>query len=234
MYKGLKVCALIAAAGKSRRMGGKINKQLILLDGIPVLARTLKVFDEADIIDNIVVVSAVSDIEYYTENIINKYGTKKVINVIAGGAKRQQSIMNGLCALSGACDIVAVHDGARPFVTASIINRSVEEAYLYGAAACGVNVKDTIKVIDSDSFIKETPDRNTIYAVQTPQTFWYDLLYEAHKKAIEEGFQGTDDTVLVERQGVKVKLFLGSYENIKITTPEDIFVAEAILKHKHL
>lgn len=232
MYKGLKVCAVIAAAGKSRRMGGGINKQLIMIKDMPVLAHTLKAFDSADIIDGIILVAGQDDGEDCRENVIKKYGIDKIKAIVQGGDERQQSVKSGLDAALGVCDIVVVHDGARPFVTKDIIYKSVEEAYEFGAAVCAVPVKDTIKVSRDGEFISNSIDRNTLYAVQTPQTFRFDLLYKAHNKAAEDSFLGTDDTVLVERIGIRVKIFEGSYENIKITTPEDIYIAESILEQR--
>lgn len=232
MYRGLRVSAVIVAAGKGRRMGGGINKQFMEIDGIPVIARTLMAFDCVEALDGIVLVVEESKMNYFAENIIKKYDMGKDIRLVAGGEERQQSVLNGLNAIKGICDIVIIHDGARPFVTGEMIERSMEEAYINGAAACAVKVKDTIKVSDSNGFIRCNPERDNLYAVQTPQTFKYDVIYDAHVQALREDFKGTDDTVLVSRTGVKVKLIEGSYENIKITTPEDIFMAEAVLKYR--
>lgn len=230
MYKGLSVGVIIAAAGRGRRMG--LNKQFIIIQDMPVLAHTLKTFNSLELVNSIVLVTGAEDIEYCSGNIIDKYKLNKVTEIIEGGSERQYSIVNGINALKGKCEIVVTHDGARPFVTPAIIERSVEEAYVYGAAACAVPVKDTIKIADDLNFALETPDRSRLFAVQTPQTFMFDIIYRAHMKALEDGFKGTDDTMLVERLGMKIKLFEGSYENIKITTPEDVYIAEAIMKFK--
>lgn len=230
MYKGLAVGVIIAAAGKGRRMG--LNKQFAVIQGMPVLAHTLKKFDCLELVDGIVLVIGAEDIEYCSRFIIEKYKVSKVAEIIAGGSERQDSILNGINALKGKCEIVVTHDGARPLVAPGIIERSIEEAFAYGAAACAVPVKDTIKIADAFNFSVETPDRTRLFAVQTPQTFKFDILFKAHMKALEDRFNGTDDTMLVERLGMKIKLFEGSYENIKITTPEDIYIAEAIMKFR--
>ena len=232
MYRGLKVGAVIVAAGKGKRMGRSINKQFLKIDNIPVLARTLLTFSNIAMIDNIVVVVDKDEVEHCRKDIINEYDINRVLDIMPGGKERQNSVLNGLKVLKDRCDIVVTHDGARPLVNTDTIVQSIRYAYMYGAAVCGAPVKDTIKILCHDDFIVGTPDRSKLYAVQTPQTFKFDLLYKAHKLAIEEGFTGTDDTVLVERMGVRVKLFSGSYENIKITCPEDIYLAEAILKHR--
>lgn len=233
MYKGLRICAIVVAGGKGKRMGADVNKQYLIIHGRPILAHTLSVFDSIDLVDDVIVVTGEHEIEHCRENVVLGYGIKKVSNIVAGGSERQYSVLNGLRALEGLCDIVIVHDGARPFVTPDIIEKSVEEAFINSAAACAVSVKDTIKIADCNGFITATPDRSLLYAVQTPQTFMYTLLYNSHLAAVNEGFLGTDDTVLVERSGTRVKLFEGSYENIKITTPEDIYIAEAIIEYRH-
>jgi 2-C-methyl-D-erythritol 4-phosphate cytidylyltransferase len=231
MYNNFKVGAVVVSAGRSRRMGN-INKQFLMIGGKPVLSHTLALFESMPVVDFIVLVAGSGEVDNYREGIIDRYGISKVKYIVEGGEERQHSVRNGLEAIGGMCDIVIIHDGARPFADPCIIEKSVLEASEYGAAACGVPVKDTIKVRGSDGFITGSPDRSTLYAVQTPQTFRYQILYDAHKKALEEGFLGTDDTVLVERMGMKVRLFEGSYENIKITTFEDIYAAEAILRYR--
>ncbi|HBM80316.1 MAG: 2-C-methyl-D-erythritol 4-phosphate cytidylyltransferase [Clostridiales bacterium] len=232
MYKNLRVGAIIAAAGKSSRMGN-INKLFIKLGRREILAEVLNVFSSTSCIDSIVIVCGEDTVDRCRKDIVEKYSISKVSKIIPGGAERQFSVLKGLIALYGMCDIVLIHDGARPFVREETIKKSVEEAYIYGAAACAVPVKDTIKIVDSDKFTLNTPDRNKVYAVQTPQAFKYNIIYDAHIKAKKSGFIGTDDTMLVERAGSRVKLFEGSYDNIKITTPDDIYIAEAIIKHRN-
>lgn len=232
MYKDSRIAAIVVAAGKSLRMRPYKNKQYIVIDNRPLLAHTLEVFERVSMIDSIMLVVAKDDMDYCRNNVINKYGIKKVIDIVPGGRERQHSMSNGLKALEGTCDIIVTHDGARPLVTPGIIEESIRQAYMYGAAACAVPVKDTIKVVDSDCFTADTPDRSKLFAVQTPQTFRYNLLLKAHISALEENFLGTDDTTLVERIGTRVKLFEGNYDNIKVTTPEDLYTVESILKYR--
>lgn len=230
MYKGLRIGAIIVAAGKGKRMDSDVNKQYLFVRDKPILAHTLQVFDTVEEIDDIVLVVGEDDLDYCRENIVSRYKIRKVKEYAIGGRERQHSMINGLNVLKDICQIVVTHDGARPLVSTDIIKNSIYEAYIYGAAACAVPVKDTIKLVDDGNFVVSTPDRSGLYAVQTPQTFKTDILYRAHMSAIDNDFLGTDDTMLVERMGERVKLFNGSYENIKITTPEDVYIAEAIIK----
>lgn len=229
MYKGLRVCAIIAAAGKGRRMESKVEKQYLMLKDKPLLVHTLEVFSCCDAVDDIVIVTGSDHVKYCEKDIVSKYNIKKVLNITAGGKERQESVKNGLEVIKEFCDIVIIHDGARPFVTSEIINRSIANAYEFGAAACAVLVKDTIKMSDDNGFVAKTLDRSKLYAIQTPQSFMFDIIYDAHKKAEDTGFIGTDDTVLAEMCGRRVKLFEGSYENIKVTTREDLYFGEAII-----
>ncbi|CDF58924.1 2-C-methyl-D-erythritol 4-phosphate cytidylyltransferase [Thermobrachium celere] len=222
------VTALIVAAGKGKRMGLGYNKQYLLLDGKEVIARTLDVFDGLDFIDNIVVVVAEDEVDYFKKNIIEKYGYKKVTKIVKGGSERQDSVYNGLVNCCNS-DIVLIHDGARPFVKREHILKSIEMAKKYGASAVAVKVKDTVKYVQGE-FFEKTLDRNFIYLIQTPQTFKYELIIKAHEFAKENGVIATDDTSLLECLGYKVRVVEGSYDNIKITTPEDIQLAQLILK----
>lgn len=219
---------VIVAAGKGTRMNMDINKQYIEIANKPVLARTIQVFEDCELIKEIILVVNQQDILYCKHNIIDYYGFNKVKSLVAGGSERQASVYNGLLDVDKTCEIVLIHDGARPFVGTNCIIDSIEAAIEYGASCVAVPVKDTIKVAGKDGFIKETLERSTLWAIQTPQVFRHDLVLNAHKKAFEEGFVGTDDAVLVERTGVQVKLVMGSYENIKITTIEDLRIGEAI------
>lgn len=219
---------VVVAAGKGSRMNLDINKQYVEVAGKPVVARTIQAFEDCEAIDEIVIVVNKMDLLYCKQNVIDVYDFKKVKSLVAGGDERQKSVYNGLKEISENCDIVLIHDGARPFINEESILGSIEAAKEFGAAGVGVPVKDTIKVADEEGNIKETLNRSLLWAIQTPQTFRYPLVMEAHRKAEEEGFSGTDDSVLVERLGVKVKLVKGSYNNIKITTQEDLIAAEAI------
>jgi 2-C-methyl-D-erythritol 4-phosphate cytidylyltransferase len=219
---------IILAAGKGRRMGESINKQYLNINGYPVLYYTLKAFSKSNDIDEIIVVVAKGEVDYCKEEVIEKYNFSKVKDIVVGGTERQNSVLNGLIAVSN-CDIVLIHDGARPFITDSIIGNAIDYANLYGSAACGVIPKDTIKIKDSKGFSLETPQRETLFCVQTPQAFKYDLILDCHKKIHEDGINVTDDTMVVERYGNKVYLYEGSYNNIKITTPEDLELGRQIL-----
>ncbi len=224
-----KNCAIILAAGKGNRMGEPINKQYINIKGYPILYYTLKAFTQCDCIDEIIVVVAENEKDYCRESIIKKYNFSKVKDVVIGGKDRQDSVLNGLKSLTN-CEIVLIHDGARPFITESIIRSAVVYADLYGSAACGVKPKDTIKIKDSSGFSVQTPDREMLFCVQTPQSFKYDIILDCHKKINEEGIKVTDDTMVVERYGNKVYLYEGSYNNIKVTTPEDLWISRQILE----
>lgn len=232
MYKNYFVSVIIAAAGMSNRMGSKINKQFIAIDNKPILAHTLEKFDKCKYIDEIIVVSKEEEVEYCRKEIVKKYGFKKVTNIVRGGKERQDSIYNGIMALNEKTDIVLTHDGARPFVRPESIEAGILGVVEYGACVIGVPVKDTIKVIDSNKVVHHTPKRDLLWAAQTPQCFWTHLLKEGYEYAIDEGIVGTDDSSLVERIGQPIKMIMGSYDNIKITTPEDLIIADSFIKDR--
>lgn len=224
--------AMIVAAGKGTRMGANINKQFINIKGKPVIYYSLKTFNDSDNIDKIIIVAAENEINYMKNEIVNRYCFNKVEAVVAGGAQRNQSVYNGLKAIGNECEFVLIHDGARPFVNSRTISDGLKYAELYGACTCGVRPKDTIKVINSGGFSVSTPDRSELFAVQTPQCFRYSLIMDCHERIRKENVQVTDDTMVVEAFGCRVYTYEGSYENIKITTPDDIILAEAILEGK--
>ncbi|HHV83369.1 MAG TPA: 2-C-methyl-D-erythritol 4-phosphate cytidylyltransferase [Tepidanaerobacter syntrophicus] len=224
----MQVCAVIAAGGQGKRMNSNVSKQFLTIKGHPILYYTLNKFEKMKILNEIILVVPPADVKYTKEQIIKKYGFKKTI-IVEGGKERQDSVYNGLKALPKDADIVVIHDGVRPFIPVKIIENSIEAAAECDAVGVAVPVKDTIKVVDDKSVVKTTPDRKALWAIQTPQTFKYDVIMKAYEKAMEDGFYGTDDTVLVERMGLPVKIIEGSYENIKITTPEDIIFAEAFV-----
>src|SRR5690554_1129793 len=234
MYKGNFVSVIIAAAGMSNRMGSKINKQFIVIDNKPILAHTIEKFEACKYVDEIIVVSKEQEVEYCRKEIVRKYGYRKVTNIIKGGKERQDSIYNGIMALNERTDIVLTHDGARPFVRMESIISGIEGAAEYGACVIGVPLKDTIKVVADQNEVHHTPNRALLWAAQTPQCFQIDLLKEGYEYAISEGILGTDDSSLVEKKGYPVKMIMGTYDNIKITTPEDLVVAESIAKDKTL
>lgn len=224
-----KVSAIIVAAGKGSRMNTSINKQYLLINDKPVLAHTIEAFEKSGCISEIIVVINKNDKDFFIDSIMKPYSYKKITAVAEGGEDRQASVFNGLCHVSPESDIVVVHDGARPLVTTDIILRSVDAAIKYGAACVGVPVKDTIKKVDKDLYVEYTPERSMLWTIQTPQTFRKNILVEAHKNASTDGFRGTDDSVLAERLGYRVRMVTGSYYNIKITTVEDLAFAETIL-----
>lgn len=220
------VCAVIVAAGSSRRMGGE-NKLLLEIDGVPVLARTLSAFQKCAAIRDIVLVCREQDIMPYTE-LAKAFSIDKLCTVTRGGETRTESVLAGITAAPENAVLVAVHDGARPLVSEAVITEAVTTAAEYGAAAPVVPVKDSIKRIE-DGNIAADVARNTLAAVQTPQVFRKDLLRRALTSTAERGYSFTDDCAAVESLGTIVKATHGSYQNIKITTPEDILVAEALL-----
>ena len=222
----LKYCgAVIVAAGTASRMGG-IDKVMAELDGEPMILRTVRAFETCDAIKEIVVVTR-EDLILPIMRMLA--GMPKVQAVICGGASRQESVQLGLNALSNKVKLVAVQDGARPLITHAVIDRAVRAAHTYGAAAPAIPVKDTIKVVRG-GIAKETPDRATLQAVQTPQVFDFDLLRGALKKAREDGAEVTDDCSAVERLGMSIKIVEGDECNIKVTTPMDLKIAKLLLE----
>lgn len=216
---------VIVAAGNATRMGG-IDKTMALINGEPVIARTVRAFQNCDAIKEIVVVTR-SDLIIPVSDLCHPFS--KVTAVVVGGENRVASVQNGLNALSSKVHLVAVHDGARPLVSFEVIDRTVRAAHTYGAAAPGVPVKDTIKVV-AGGVVTSTPDRKTLQAVQTPQVFDFDLLRGALKKAVEKGWEITDDCSAVEMLGMRVRMVEGDEKNIKITTPMDLKIAEMLLE----
>lgn len=219
--------ALIVAAGSGSRMKSDKNKQLVELKGVPVIVRTLLAFENNAYIDNIITVARSEDIDVF-KSLIEEYGIKKVSDVVPGGDCRRESVACGL-ELVGDDDIVLIHDGARPLISGETISKIIEALGDNRAAACGVRVKDTIKVVDPDNIIVSTPDRDKLIAIQTPQAFRAADIKRLHAKARRDNIDVTDDCALAEADGIKVKVITGDYRNIKITTPEDIKLAEAYL-----
>ena len=224
----LKTCgAVIVAAGTASRMGG-IDKVMAQLKGEPMIARTVRTFQECDAVSEIVIVTR-EDLIIPITNLCREM--PKVKAVVAGGSSRQKSVGLGLNALSRNVKLAAVHDGARPLITWQVIDRTVRAANSYGAAAPAIPVKDTIKVVEGRA-VKNTPDRATLFAVQTPQVFDFDLLRGALKKAEATGAAVTDDCSAVELMGMSVKIVEGDERNIKVTTPMDLKIAEMLLEEE--
>ena len=215
----MKIAVIIAAGGSGKRMGRP--KQFLPLAGKAVVEWTIEVFRKIKVVGQIVLAVPEDDLER-AKNL--------GVTVVAGGEERGDSVKNGLKAVAFDTDIVMIHDGARPLITPDIIEKAISEAKEYGAAVVGVPVKDTIKRVGDDLIIKDTVDRQALWSAQTPQVFKYEIITRAYAK---KG-SATDDAKLVEDLGIKVKMVMGSYENIKITTPEDLIVAEAILRSRNV
>ena len=219
-----KVGAVIVAAGNSTRMGG-LDKTFAPVLGMPLVVHTIDQFESSSLVHQIVLVVAKDSVGRARE-LIQHRAYSKVTNVCVGGRRRQDSVRSGLEALSS-CEWVMVHDGARPCLDEAILQRGLEAAFRYGSAIAGVPVKDTIKMVSPHQIVEKTPDRSLLWAAQTPQVFRYPMLLDAHR-ALNQDF--TDDAAMIESLGHSVKMYLGSYENIKVTTSDDLVIAEAFLK----
>lgn len=221
------VSAIILAGGKGKRMGYEISKQYLQVKGKPLLYYTLKKFIDCESINHITLVLPKDEIEYCKTEVLEKY-LLNVDNIVVGGSERQDSVLNALESIENT-DIVLIHDGARAFVSNKIIEQGIEFAKKYGAAAPGVTPKDTIKVKNKECFSIETPNRSNLVAIQTPQVFRFDTILECHRKVKKDNIVVTDDTMVVEMYGNKVYLYNGDYTNIKITTPDDLILAERLV-----
>ncbi|HCT63756.1 MAG TPA: 2-C-methyl-D-erythritol 4-phosphate cytidylyltransferase [Lachnospiraceae bacterium] len=217
--------AVIVAAGSGKRMGGDISKQFLILGEKPIIVHTVKKFEEIKEIEEIVLVTAKPYIQY-VEGLKIEYGWKKV-TVVEGGKERYNSVLKGIYELRDDTEIVLIHDGVRPFVTEKNILDVVKKADATGACILAVPVKDTIKAVDENGMVVSTPDRNTLWSVQTPQGFRLDLLKKAYK-SIENFETITDDAMVMEKAGYNVAVVMGSYQNIKITTPDDLVIGNAM------
>lgn len=226
-----KYTAIVLAAGSGKRMNSKVHKQYLIIQDRPVLYYSLKAFEDSAV-DEIVLVVGKGEEKFCRKEIVDKYGISKVKAIVEGGKERYHSVFEGLKQTSDA-DYVLIHDGARPFVNQDIIRRCMQEVQKYQACVVGMPVKDTIKIADEEGYAKQTPDRKNVWMIQTPQTFSYALIYEAYEEMLKtEDTAITDDAMVLERiKGKKSKLIEGSYRNIKITTPEDLLIANVYLQH---
>ena len=226
-----KYAAIVLAAGSGKRMNSKVHKQYLIIQDRPVLYYSLKAFEDSAV-DEIVLVVGKGEEKFCRKEIVDKYGISKVKAIVEGGKERYHSVFEGLKQTSDA-DYVLIHDGARPFVNQDIIRRCMQEVQKYQACVVGMPVKDTIKIADEEGYAKQTPDRKNVWMIQTPQTFSYALIYEAYEEMLKtEDTAITDDAMVLERiKGKKSKLIEGSYRNIKITTPEDLLIANVYLQH---
>jgi len=219
---------VIPAAGQGKRMGAGCNKQFLHLLGQPILAHTVRIFQESSFVSEIVIVGAESDLHIIKE-LVYHHELDKVVAIIQGGAHRQDSVCAGVRALSPTIQRVVVHDGARPLLALQAFHRFLVETEAFSAAIMGIQIKDTVKRVDRSGRVIETPPRAHLRAVQTPQIFDRGILEEAHYEAAAMGYYGTDDAALLERMGYPVQVVEGSQENIKVTTPDDLWLAERIL-----
>ena len=232
----MKTTAIVLAGGSGKRMNSTVKKQFLMLKDKPLLYYSLKAFEDS-FIDSVILVASGEDMEYCRKEIVQKYHFNKVKKIVEGGKERYHSVINGVMA-APVCDYIFIHDGARPFITGSILERLFEEVKISKACVAGMPVKDTIKIADSQGYIETTPKRDLVWMIQTPQVFSYELIYRAYdilqkeeSWLLNEGISITDDAMVVETLlGEKVKLVEGSYRNIKITTPEDLSVAEGFLQ----
>jgi len=226
----MKVAAIIPAAGKGKRMGHTAPKHFMHLEGKPILAYTLEAFEKCPAIDYVLMVVRSGEEEYCLSEVVERYGFKKVLRIVIGGEKRQDSVYRGIKELDKDTDIVVVHDGVRPFVSPDLISETIRLAMYVDGVVAALPVKDTLKEVSEEGLIKGTPHRESMWYAQTPQTFKKRVLEEAFVRAYNDNFYGTDESSLVERVGGKVRIIEGSPENIKITTKEDLLHAELILR----
>lgn len=226
-----KSIVLIPAAGVGKRMGVTINKQYLLLNGLPIVARTIAVFEQSPLIDAIYLVIPEEEIPYCQEHVVDACGFKKIAAIVPGGRERQNSVINGLRAMRervSDTDVVLIHDGVRPLVTETMVADAITAARLHDGAVVAVPVKDTIKIV-CNGIIQNTPPRENLWQAQTPQAFRFDKIFKAHLSAEADGFSATDDASLLERDGGDLRIILGDYRNIKITTPEDLTLVIAFI-----
>lgn len=232
--------AIVLAGGQGKRMGTKIQKQYLDISGKPLIYYSLHVFEQSQIIDEVVLVVGSGQVDYVRENVVEFYHFTKVSCIVEGGKERYDSVWSGLKAMKERRDVqkekefVFIHDCARPFVDEEMLKRAYESVEKYSACVVGVPSKDTVKLSDDKGYAADTPDRSRVWIVQTPQVFEKDLIIEAYSRfMMEDCIQATDDAMVVEREmDIPVKLIMGSYENIKVTTAEDLDIAEIFVKRK--
>ena len=223
------VVAVVPAAGRGARMGGDTPKQYLTLGGLPLLVHSLRILDSVDSIADIIVVVPEADRQFCETELVRPFDIKKVSKVVAGGRRRQDSVRNGLAAVSGSADFIVVHDGVRPFITKDIVTRAVETGIHTGASVVAMAMPDTVKHVDAAGMVQKTLKREELWLVQTPQVFRYGWLTEAHRLAEEQNLDVTDDAALIEKLGYPVTVVQGSSLNIKITKPDDLALGEAII-----
>jgi len=225
------IFAVIVAGGKGERMQADIRKQYLMLDGISILARTVLSFAEIPVFDTVYLVIPETDFDFCTRHILTDIHGKIPVQMVKGGSSRQESVYNGLSAITEPDSVVAIHDGVRPFVPVRQTEEAISWAVNDGGCILGIPAVDTLKNVDNNGYIVDTQHRSGVWQAQTPQIFQYPLIKKAHDDALLTGFIGTDDASLVENIGKRVKMLYGSPYNIKITQPEDLIIAQGILNH---
>lgn len=226
------ISAIVLAGGVGKRMGSDVSKQYLEIGGKPVLYYSVEAFDRHPAIDEIVIVIRSGDEELFERELFSKYRFRKSIKIVRGGAERSDSVKNGLSILDSSSEMVLIHDGVRPFLDSRIIDENISVCRELGACITAVASKDTVKIVDNSLEVVETPDRSKVFLAQTPQTFKVETIKKALEFAESQGILVTDDSMAVEAMGVKVKVVEGCYENIKLTTPEDMEIGEIIARKR--
>jgi 2-C-methyl-D-erythritol 4-phosphate cytidylyltransferase len=225
----MRTLAIVLAGGAGKRMGSSTSKQFLLLDNRPILVHTLQVFQECRPVDGIYLVVNHRDLPLIQEEILETYHFSKIMKLVIGGRLRQDSVRNGLEAIDESCDVVIIHDAARPFVSPAFVEKSIFLMEMFDAVIPAIPARDTIKVISKEGFVLKTLERDALWHIQTPQTFKYDLIAKAYREGMAKKLCGYDDSTFIEHLGKRVKVVEGSPYNIKITTPEDLLIARGIL-----
>ncbi len=225
----MRTLAIVLAGGAGKRMGSSTSKQFLLLDNRPILVHTLQIFQECRPVDGIYLVVNHRDLPLIQEQILETYHFSKILKLVIGGRLRQDSVRNGIEAIDESCDVVIVHDAARPFVSPAFVEKSICLMEMFDAVVPAIPARDTIKVISKEGFVMKTLERDSLWHIQTPQTFKYDLIAKAYREGMAKKLCGYDDSTFIEYLGKKVKVIEGSPYNIKITTPEDLLIARGIL-----
>ncbi len=232
MIGNKRIAAIVPAAGTGKRMqsaGYTMSKQFVSIGHLPILAHTVAKLESSEAIDDIIIVCEKERVDHVATEIVDACRFTKIRRIVAGGKERQDSVFAGFQACPSA-DFVLIHDGVRPFISQTKIREVLDSAVLHRAAILAVQAKDTIKAQDEQQFVERTLDRSVLWSVQTPQVFEYDLLKQAFETAFRDNYYATDESALVEAIGHRVKIVPGDYDNIKITSPEDVVIAEAILE----
>ncbi len=225
----MRTLAIVLAGGAGKRMGSSTSKQFLLLDNKPILVHTLQIFQECRPVDGIYLVVNHRDLPLIQEEILETYHFSKIMKLVIGGRLRQDSVRNGLEAIDESCDVVIIHDAARPFVSPAFVEKSIFLMEMFDAVVPAIPARDTIKVISKEGFVLKTLERDALWHIQTPQTFKYDLIAKAYREGMAKKLCAYDDSTFIEHLGKKVKVVEGSPYNIKITTPEDLLIARGIL-----